>query len=297
VAEPRIGVIGIPGKWSTETLADAVEKRTGHRLVIDLSRVDLDLANRRLWFDGHDLCTLDGLIVKKVSANYSPNTLDRLELLRVAEHAGVRVFSRVENILGLVNRLTGTITLRNGGIPMPATQVSEDPDAVERAVTAYGSVVLKPLFSTKARGMLVIGRDMPTSSRSDAIRSFSQDHPMMYVQQRIDLPGRDLGLVFLGGDYLGCYARVAGKDAWNTTIHSGGRYAEYRPGAAVIDIARRAQALFALDFTTVDVVETDDGPVVLEVSAFGGFRGALNGAGIDAAALYAEYACRRLGNR
>ncbi|MDA9293084.1 ATP-grasp family protein, partial [bacterium] len=30
----RIGVVGIPGKWSTETLADAVEERTGERLVI-----------------------------------------------------------------------------------------------------------------------------------------------------------------------------------------------------------------------------------------------------------------------
>ena len=31
-----------------------------------------------------DLCTLDGLIVKKISATYSPSTLDCLELLRVA---------------------------------------------------------------------------------------------------------------------------------------------------------------------------------------------------------------------
>jgi ribosomal protein S6--L-glutamate ligase len=297
VARPRIGVIGIPGKWSTETLADAVESRTGQRLVIDLSRVDLDLAERRLWFEGHDLCALDGLIVKKVSASYSPNTLDRLELLRVAEHAGVRVFSRVESMLGLVNRLTGTVTLRNAGIPMPATQVTQDPDAVDRAVATYGSVVLKPLFSTKARGMVVIDHDMPAKARRAAIHAFSQHSPMMYVQQQIDLPGRDLGLVFLGGDYLGCYARVAGKDTWNTTIRSGGRYAEHRPGANVIEIARRAQAAFAMDFTTVDVVETDDGPVVLEVSAFGGFRGALEGAGIDAAGRYAEYACRRLDNR
>jgi ribosomal protein S6--L-glutamate ligase len=213
------------------------------------------------------------------------------------EHAGVRVFSRVESMLGLVNRLSGTVTLRNAGIPMPATQVTQDPDAVDRAVRTYGSVVLKPLFSTKARGMVVIDHDMPAKARSAAIRAFGQHSPMMYVQQRIDLPGRDLGLVFLGGEYLGCYARVAGKDAWNTTIRSGGRYAEHRPGAAVIDIARRAQAAFAMDFTTVDVVETDDGPVVLEVSAFGGFRGALEGAGIDAAGRYAEYACRRLDSR
>ncbi|MBT8430815.1 MAG: ATP-grasp family protein, partial [Gammaproteobacteria bacterium] len=68
MAEPRIGIVGIPGKWSTETLADAAEKRTGFRLVIDMGRVELDLENGRLSFEGHDLCQLDALIVKKISA-------------------------------------------------------------------------------------------------------------------------------------------------------------------------------------------------------------------------------------
>lgn len=297
MAEPRIGVIGIPGKWSTETLADAIEKRTGFRLVIDLSRVELDLAEHRLWFAGQDLCALDGLIVKKASASYSANTLDRLELLRIAEHAGVRVFSRPESILRLVNRLSCTVTLRNAGIPMPATRVTEDPEAVVQAIDQLGSVVLKPLFSTKARGMVVIDKRMGPTERDAAIAAFRSQHPMMYVQQKISLPGQDLGLVFLGGEYLGSYARMASAEAWNTTIHSGGRYAQYRPSQAVIDLAHRAQAPFALDFTTVDVVESNDGPIVFEVSAFGGFRGALEGAGIDAAARYTDYACRRVGAR
>ena len=51
----------------------------------------------------------------------------------------------------------------------------------------------------------------------------------------------------------------------------------------LVDLAYRAQAPFGMDFTTVDVAETDQGPIVFEVSAFGGFRGALEGAGIDAA--------------
>lgn len=98
MADLRIGVIGIPGAWSTEALADAVEQRTGFRLVIDMGRVQLDLGAGRLRFGEHDLGDLDGLIVKKISAVYSPNTLDRLEMLRVAEHAGVRVFSGAENM-------------------------------------------------------------------------------------------------------------------------------------------------------------------------------------------------------
>ncbi len=292
----RIGVIGIPGAWSTEALADAVERHTGFRLVVDMGRVQLDLAGRRLGYGEHDLCALDGLIVKKISAVYSPNTLDRLEMLRVAEHAGVRVFSGAENMLRLIDRLSCTVTLRNADIPMPDTLVTEDKDSALAAVQQFGQAVFKPLFSTKARGMVVLGADEPEQRTRAAIEDFQADNPMMYIQRKLDLSGRDLGVVFLGGEYLCTYARVAEGDAWNTTIHSGGRYAAYSPPQQIIDLATRAQAPFGMDYTTVDVAETDDGPIVFEVSAFGGFRGALEGGGVDAAASYVAYVVERLKN-
>jgi tetrahydromethanopterin:alpha-L-glutamate ligase len=290
----RIGVVGIPGKWSTETLADAVEQRTGFRLVIDMAKVSLDLASGRLMFGTHDLCRLDGLLVKKISREYSPNTLDRLELLRVAERAGVRVFSGAENMLRLIDRLSCTVTLCNTGIPMPETRVTEDIDAAMQAVRDFGSAVFKPLFSTKARGMKVIDTSLSRKQTLAEIQRFRQANPMMYIQRRIDLSGRDLGMAFLGGEYLGTYARVSRSGAWNTTINSGGRYEAYQAPQELVDLAQRAQAPFGMDFTTVDVALTDDGPVVFEVSAFGGFRGALEGAGIDAAAAYADYALGKL---
>ncbi|MFP4049030.1 MAG: ATP-grasp family protein, partial [Desulfovermiculus sp.] len=46
---------------------------------------------------------------------------------------------------------------------------------------------------------------------------------------------------------------------------------------------------FDLDFTCVDVAETADGPLVFEVSAFGGFRGIWEAQGIDAASLFTSY--------
>ena len=294
MAEHKIGVIGIPGKWSTETLADAVGKKTGQRLVIDMGEVSLDLERRRLLFQNMDLCRLDALIIKKISASYSPATLDRLELLRVAEQAGVRVFSRAENTLRLIDRLSCTVTLRNAGIPMPATRVTEDVGTAITAVQDYGSAVFKPLYSTKARGMCVIDAGQGRDGIEREIRNFRAENPVMYIQQRIDLPGRDLGMVFLGGEYLGSYARVSKGDAWNTTIHSGGRYESHTPADDVIALAQRAQALFDMDFTTVDVAETDSGPIVFEVSAFGGFRGALEGIGIDAAGLYVDHVLRQL---
>ncbi|MFT2112197.1 GAK system ATP-grasp enzyme [Marinomonas sp. 2405UD68-3] len=290
----RIGVIGIPGKWSTEVLADKIESKTGYRLVIDMADIALDLENKRLLANGINLCELDGLIVKKASQDYNPSMLDRVELLRVAEASGVRVFSSAESILRLVDRLSCTVTLRNADIPMPSTFVTENIDQAVKAIKQYGSAVLKPLFSTKARGMTILKSNQSDAELIHALEAFKINNPMMYLQQKLDLSGRDLGMVFIGGRYLCTYARVSQSDTWNTTIHDGGRYENYHPSEELIELGSKAQAPFNLDFTTVDIALTDTGPIVFEVSAFGGFKGALEGSNIDAAEAYCHYVLTQL---
>ena len=280
----RIGVVGIPGKWSTESLADAIEARTGFRLVIDMAEVALDLATGKLSYRGEDLCALDGLVIKKISEVYSPHALDRLEMLRVAEAAGVRIYSRPEAILRLMDRLACTVTLRLADVPMPATCVTESPAEALAALDRFGTAVFKPLFSTKARGMAVI-----SPGDTAAVEAFAAANPVMYLQQKVDLSGQDLGMVFLGGRYVCTYARVGQGDTWNTTIHSGGKYAPFEPDAALIALGQQAQAPFGLTFTTVDIALTKDGPIVFEVSAFGGYRGVRDGCGLDAAALVTDH--------
>jgi ribosomal protein S6--L-glutamate ligase len=275
-------------------LADTVEKKTDFRLVVDMSQVELDLLSGRLDYQGQDLCQLDGLMVKKITAQYSPNTLDRLELLRIAEQSGVRVFSRPDHMIRLIDRLSCTVTLRGAGIPMPETRITEDTDAALQTVEHFGSAIFKPLYSTKARGMVVMDASLGHKKLQHMIKNFRAENPMMYIQKKLDLQGSDLGLIFLGGDYLGCYARISKDGSWNTTIHSGGRYQAYSPSQELIDLAHKAQQPFDMDFTTVDVALSNAGPVVFEVSAFGGFRGAREGIGINAAARYVDYALNKL---
>ena len=289
MTNPRIAVIGIPGKWSTEVLAERIAAKIGACPVIDMAEVTFQSSAGALTAHGLNLNEFDGLVVKKISQQYSPSTVDRLELLRVAEAQGVRVFSPASSMLRLIDRLSCTVTLQNHSIPMPDTCVTESISDAIAFIQGAGEVVLKPLFSTKARGMTVLDASESDDQLSVALTSFQQDNPVLYLQRKIALSGRDMGLMFLGGEYLGAYARVAQTGAWNTTIHSGGKYEAVDPDASVIAIAFRAQELFQMDFTTVDVAETDDGPICFEVSAFGGFRGGLEGTGIDVAEHYAQY--------
>ena len=278
--------------WSSERLADAVERKTGARHLINLGEVQFDLAAGRVLWRDRDLCDTDALIVKKIDRSYRRRSLDRLEILRFLQHRGVRVFSRPEAIGRLLNRLSCTVTLRSGGIPMPPTVVTEDLDVALAAVRRFETAVLKPLFTSKARGMKVVQAGPDARKTLEAFRAAG--NKVLYIQHMVPLPGNDLGVVFLGERYVGSYARVAHGASWNTSTSNGGRYRPCQPPDEVIDLARRAQALCGLDFTCVDIVESDNGPLVFEVSAFGGFRGLLEAHGIDAADLYADYVLQRL---
>jgi tetrahydromethanopterin:alpha-L-glutamate ligase len=296
----RIGVIGLADGWSTAQLLDAVEARTGYRRLIEMQDVVLDLEHGRVLHRGFDLGELDAVIVKKIAKEYSPDVLDRVELLRVLESNGVRVFSRPAAMMRLIDRLACTVQLRIGQIPIPPTVVTESVDEAISAITRYGAAVAKPLYTSKARGMQVL-RAPGTDDRAPAdlaalrlqVEQFRQQNPVMYIQQLLVTPGRDLGVVFLAGEYLATYARVS-NGSWTTSTNKGGKYQPHQPSDEIIALAHRAQALFDLDFTCVDVVETPTGPKVFEVSAFGGFRGLLDASNVDAAARYADHVVKTL---
>jgi ribosomal protein S6--L-glutamate ligase len=287
----KIGVVGVAGGWSSEKLADTVAELTGFRLLVEMDRVCLDLETGQARFEDQSLNDLDALMIKKIGARYSPDLLDRLEVLRFLAMRGLPIFSAPLSIIRVLDRLSCTMTLSLNDIPMPATTVTEDIAAACEAVRNYGTAVFKPLYSSKAKGMELIGQGPETRQR---IARFKADNPIMYIQKLVNHRGQDLGVTFMGGKYLTTYSRCGNKESWNTTTRSGGTYQAYAPSPETIDLAQKAQALFHLDFTCVDVVETPEGPMVFEVSAFGGFKGVQTASGLDAARLYVEYVLEKI---
>lgn len=288
----KIGVVGITDGWSSEILADACKNLTGFRLLIDMDRAVLDLDQGTVFYGGQDLSELDALIVKKIAPQYSPDVLDRLEMLRFLELKGLPIFSKPSSILKLIDRLSCTVALRAGGLPMPATVITEDVDEALAAVERFGKAVFKPLYSTKARGMEVISAGTGSLARIEAFKAAG--NTVMYLQKMLPPLEKDLGVTFMGGEYLATYARKSSGSSWNTTTNAGGKYVPYEPSPGIIELARKAQSLFDMAFTCVDVAETSQGPIVFEVSAFGGFRGLLDACGIDAANAYARYVLERI---
>lgn len=288
----RIGVVGVPEGWSTRQLVEAARARTRDAVLLPADRLTLDLERGRAYCAGHDLHALDAVIVKKVGAHYAPELLERLEVLRYLDESGVPVFSHPLAMMRAIDRMSGTVTLRLADVPMPPTVITEDVAEAADAVQRFGRAVLKPLYTSKARGMQVIEAGPDAATRLADFRAAG--HPMLYVQKMVELPGYDYGIVFLGGEYLASYSRVSEGVAWHTSTSGGGKYRLYEPTPDIMAVAERAQAAFGLTFTSVDVAETPDGPIVFEVSAFGGFRGLRESQGLDAAERYVDYVVRKL---
>lgn len=289
----RIAVVGQPGAWSTERLAAAVRAAGAVATVVDLAACALRLPDGVVYHGGRPL-EVDAVIVKKIgdTADGWP-VRERLQILRHLAAGGVAVWSEPDRIEAAVDRARMTVELVRAGLPIPETVITEDVGEAAAAVERFGGAVLKPLFTSKGRGMQRLD---PALDLTRLLSAHAWHTPgQFYLQRFVKHPGRDLGVAILDGEYLGAYWRVAGHDQWMTTILAGGRYERADPPAEVIELARRAARHFGLLFTGVDLIEAEDGYRILEVSAFGGFRGLLEACGIDAAPLLAAAVLGRTG--
>jgi ribosomal protein S6--L-glutamate ligase len=236
---------------------------------------------------------LDGAVVKKLGDTADGwSVQERIGMLRHLEASGVPVLSVPDRLQVAVNRYRMTCELVRAGLPVPPTTVTEDIDEAAEAVARFGTAVIKPLFTSKGRGMRRLEPTRELRGELEAHRDSGLGP--FYLQRFVKHPGRDLGVAVLDGRCLGAYWRVAAGEQWMTTILSGGRYEKAEIAPETAGMAVVAARHFGLIFTGVDLIEDPDGRFsVLEVSAFGGFRGLLNGCGIDAAPMLAEVVLRR----
>ena len=285
----KIGVVGQPGAASTERLAAALRTQGAQTTVVDLAACAVTLPDGTVHHRGRPLGDLDGAVVKKIGDTAGgPAVRERINVLRRLEHGGVPVLSAPDRLDAAVNRYRMTVELAAASLPIPETVVTEDLETAMAAVERFGVAVVKPLYTSKGRGM---ERLVPSPRLREELLATGAPY---YLQRFVPHPGRDLGVAVLDGRVLGAYWRVAPTGQWMTTTTAGGRYQRAEPPPEALELAVRAARAFGLIFTGVDLVEQPDGGfAIFEVSAFGGFRGLLEACGVDAAPLFARAALDR----
>jgi [lysine-biosynthesis-protein LysW]---L-2-aminoadipate ligase len=218
---------------------------------------------------------------------------------RLLKLAGVRSVNSAGVIEVCGDKLLTSIALVRDGVPTPRTVAALGPDAALAAIDAIGyPVVLKPLTGSWGRLLAVI-RDAETAQTVLEHRAAlpTPQHRIVYVQELIRRPDRDIRVITVGGSVLGAVYRRSGGS--RTNVARGASVAPCTVSAELQTLALRASRAVGGGILGIDVVEDHDGRLhVLEVNhtvEFAGFQAA-QGDRVDVAAAIAGYVRRTLGS-
>lgn len=180
--------------------------------------------------------------------------------------------------------------LAERGIPTPRTVVALSPEAAMAAVTAIGyPAVLKPAVGSWGRLMARV------DDEEDAVQILehkaaltSPVHSVIYVQEYVAKPGRDLRVLVVGGRAVAAMYRYSSE--WRTNAARGGSVAAAPLTPELASLAEKAAAAMGGGVLAVDLMESPNGLVVHEVNPTPEFKALAGATGADLAGAIVDYA-------
>lgn len=275
--------------YSTRRLLEAGQ-RLGYAMTrLDPIRVVLVAAPRpTLLEDGREVPVPD-VVLPRVGTQLQAWAL---ALLEAWIGRGARSALTPEAILRASDKVMTALRLAEAGLPTVRTIAVREHTHVDRALDATGEAdawVLKTRTGTGGTGVaLAHGR---ASARS-VLGALVVDRETILVQPYVKTtPTRDLRVLVAGGEPIAAAWREAASGEFRANVHRGAamravRGAEVPAGAFELAIA--AARATSLPFCGVDLIETPDGLVVLEVNGSPGFQGIEEASGVDLATPFLQ---------
>ena len=191
------------------------------------------------------------------------------------------------------HKIASAAALVEAGVPVPDTALALGQRVVRRVRPDYGDAfVYKTIVGTHGGGAWKVSQDDHLTGTVGTRRAFLQ----ALVETPEDRP-RDLRVYVVGGRVVGAMFRYATSEDWRTNVARGGTVEDATDElpADVEGIAIAATAAVGLDCAGVDLIEGDDGWVVLEVNPTAGFKGLFRATGRSPAPAIAGLAVERAG--
>ena len=147
--------------------------------------------------------------------------------------------------------------------------------------------ILKPFHGTHGTGVMLL--DTPTSLTSavDALCDLHQDYVIQPFIAEAD--GVDIRVLVVGGQVVAGMKRRAPPGEFRANIHKGASGETITLSDAYTRLAIESAAALELEIAGVDLLPTNEGPVVLEVNPSPGFEELESVTGIDIAGAIIEF--------
>jgi [lysine-biosynthesis-protein LysW]--L-2-aminoadipate ligase len=218
-----------------------------------------------------------------------------LHAAHTLESTGTLVLNSAAAIEQCCDKWLTSLALRRDGVPTPRTALALTPEAALAELESFGyPAVIKPLTASWGRRVSLVRE--PDAARAVlehcAALPSPQSH-LIYLQEYVDKPGRDIRVVVIGDRPVAAAYRVA--DDWRCNVALGASSHRCPLTPDLTKLATAAARAAGTDFAGVDIVEDRAGSMlVLEVNhnvELAGIQGAHDG--VDIAGELVEHTLAR----
>lgn len=271
--------------WATKSLIEAIQAKGHISKPFRLPDISAQLPNKFMYLEEEDLSDLDGVLVRTIGFGTGDQITFRISLLEHFEDAGIYVMNPAYSFRRAKDKYATLTALHKAGIKVPRTYIGENLEAAIDFVDEVGDVVVKPLIG--ARGMGAI-RAEHRELTYRAMKFIHQLGQVLYVQELVEKPNRDIRAFVIGGTLIGAMYRYLPEGVegeWRTNVHGGGKAELTILTAEYEECAIKAAEILKLDYTGADIIESPDGPCVIEANAAPSWSALSRVTGIDIASL------------
>jgi ribosomal protein S6--L-glutamate ligase len=187
------------------------------------------------------------------------------------------------------DKLRSLQLLSRKGIGLPRTGFASKPDNIKDLIKNVGGapVVIKLLEGTQGIGVVLAD----TAKAAEAIiEAFMGLKANILVQEFIkEAGGADIRCLVIGGRVVAAMKRQGAEGEFRSNLHRGGSAEVVKLTKAERETAINAAKVMGLSFCGVDLLRSQNGPMVMEVNSSPGLEGIETATGKDVAGMVFKF--------
>jgi tetrahydromethanopterin:alpha-L-glutamate ligase len=282
----KIGIaVTDPDDWTGVALCNSVTRSGMKSVKFSFSSATSDIPSGKIHAGKLDLCALDAIIVRDLGPAEHNGAALRFDILCQLRDSGVTVINPPEAIGRAANKFVSCCLFKKNGILSPRTLVTGDIDAAFQALSLFGRIVVKPVFGYRGIGVECVKND---PDGREKLRMLLEKNSMLYLQEFIQNPGRDIRIFVVDGEVKGSIYRIAPEGSWINNLSLGGRAKACALTCEQEQIALKAAWVTGTVYAGVDIIEGDR-DYVLEINGTPSGKGIFEACGVDVTMGIAEY--------
>ena len=273
--------------YSTRRLVDTAIAR-GHQVeVIDPTLCYMNINHNALsiHYRGTPLEGFDA-VIPRIGASI---TFYGNAVLRQFEMMGVYCLNTADAISRARDKLNSMQLMAREGIGLPVTGFADKPGDIPDLIEMVGGAPLVIKLLEGTQGIGVVLAETRTAAES-VIEAFMGLNANILVQQYIsEAKGADIRCFVVGNRVIAAMKRQAKAGEFRSNLHRGGTATSIKLSAAERKTALRAAKCMGLAVAGVDILQSNEGPVVMEVNSSPGLEGIETSTSVDVATAILDY--------